>query len=81
VTYSLTDASSAYNDALAAAMSNAYEKASALAAAGGVTLDTIVSVVETPGEDQLVGVAFESSAIAVNAQVTVVYLIAETLLP
>ncbi len=77
VTYSLTDASSAYNEALAAAMADAYEKANAIANAGGVAIDTIVSVEETPGEDQLVGVAFESSAIAVNAKVTVTYLITE----
>lgn len=75
-TYSLTDASAAYDDALAAAMDDAYEKASAIAAAGGVAVTSIVSVVETPGEDQLVGVAFESSSIEVAAQVTVVYLIA-----
>ncbi len=77
VTYSLTDASAAYNEALAAAMADAYEKASAIANAGDVAIDTIVSVEETPGEDQLVGVAFESSAIAVNAKVTVTYLITE----
>lgn len=77
VTYSLTDASSAYNEALAAAMANAYEKANAIANAGGVAIDTIVSAEETPGEDQLVGVAFESSAIEVNAEVTVTYLITE----
>jgi uncharacterized protein YggE len=77
VTYSLTDASAAYNEALGAAMEDAYEKATAIANAGGVVIDTIVSVEETPGEDQLVGVAFESSAIAVNAKVTVTYLIAD----
>lgn len=77
VTYSLTDASAAYNEALAAAMADAYEKANAIANAGGVAIDTIVNVYETPGEDQLVGVAFESSAIAVNAEVTVTYLITE----
>ena len=77
-TYSLTDASAAYAEALAAAMTDAYEKASAIAEAGDVTLGAIASVVETPGEDQLVGVAFESSAIAVSAQVSVVYVITET---
>ncbi len=81
VTYSLTDASAAYNEALAAAMDDAYQKASAIAAAGGVSIKTIVSAVEAPGEDQLVGVAFESSAIAVNAQVTVIYLISDSLNP
>jgi len=81
VTYSLTDASAAYNEALAAAMDDAYQKASAIAAAGNVTIDTIVSAVEAPGEDQLVGVAFESSSIAVNAQVTVTYLITDSLNP
>ena len=79
VTYSLTDASAAYNDALADAMLDAQQKASAIAEAGGVTLGSIASVTEEPGEDQLVGVAFESSAIAVSAQVTVVYLISGVL--
>ena len=59
-------------------MTDAYEKASAIAEAGDVSLGAIASVVETPGEDQLVGVAFESSAIAVSAQVSVVYVITET---
>lgn len=76
-TYSLTDASAAYSEALAAAMADAYEKASSIAEAGNVTLGSIASAIETPGEDQLVGVAFESSAIAVSAQVTVVYVITE----
>lgn len=79
VTYSLTDASAAYNDALADAMQDAQQKALAIAEAGKVTLGAIVSAVEAPGEDQLVGVAFESSSIAVSAQVTVVYLISGTL--
>lgn len=74
-TYSLTDASAAYNEALAAAMDDAYMKAAAIADASGVSITSIASVVETPGEDQLVGVAFESSAIEVAAKVTVVYLI------
>jgi uncharacterized protein YggE len=76
-TYSLTDASAAYSEALAAAMVDAYAKASSIAEAGNVTLGSIASAVETPGEDQLVGIAFESSAIAVSAQVTVVYVITE----
>jgi uncharacterized protein YggE len=74
-TYSLTDASAAYNEALAAAMGDAYTKASAIAAAGGVSVDSIVSTVEVPAESELVGVAFESSTIEVTAKVTVVYLI------
>lgn len=78
VTYSLLDGSAAYNDALADAMQDAKQKADAIAAAGQVTLGSIASVLEASGEDQLVGVAFESSSIEVRAQVTVTYLIADT---
>lgn len=74
-TYSLLDASAAYSGALEAAMQDAQEKAAAIAAAGSVTLGAVLSVVEAPIEDQLVGVAFKSSAIAVNANLTVTYLI------
>ena len=76
VTYSLLDGSAAYNDALADAMQDAQQKADAIAAAGQVTLGSIAAVLEAPGEDQLVGIAFESSSIEVRAQVTVTYLIA-----
>ncbi len=75
VTYSLSDASSAYQEALSAAMAAAQEKAAAIAVAGGVTLGAVVEVTETPSDAPLVGVAFESSAIAVSAEVTVRYLI------
>ena len=71
-------AEKAYNDALADAMQDAQQKADAIAAAGQVTLGAIASVLEASGEDQLVGVAFESSSIEVRAQVTVTYLIADT---
>ena len=43
----------------------------------GVTLGTIVSVLEAPVADNLVGVAFKSSTIAVNANLTVTYMISE----
>ena len=76
-TYSLLDASSAYNGALAAAMQDAQEKAKAIATSGGVALGAIVSVNETPVESNLVGVAFKSSEIAVNANLTVTYSIIE----
>lgn len=78
VTYSLLDGSAAYNDALADAMRDAQQKADAIAAAGEVTLGAITKVLEAPREDQLAGIAFESSSIEVRAQVTVTYLIAET---
>jgi len=76
-TYSLLDASAAYSGALAAAMKDAEEKAAAIAEAGGVELGAIVSVSETPVGDTLVGVAFKSSAIAVNANLVVTYSITE----
>ena len=76
-TYSLLDASSAYNGALAAAMQDAEEKAKAIAEGGGVALGAIVSVSETPVESNLVGVAFKSSEIAVSANLTVTYSITE----
>ena len=80
VTYSLLDGSAAYSNALAAAMTDAQEKAEAIAAAGGVTLGGVISVTETPAESQLAGVAFKSSSIAVDAVLTVTYLI-KTALP
>ena len=73
VTYSLLDASAAYTSALAAAMADAKEKADAIAAAGGVTVGSILAVSETPIESQLAGVAFKSSSIAVDAAITVTY--------
>jgi uncharacterized protein len=76
-TYSLLDASSAYNGALAAAMQDAQEKAKAIAEGGGVALGAVVSVSETPVESNLVGVAFKSSEIAVSANLTVTYSITE----
>ena len=73
VTYSLTDASSAYAGALAAAIADAREKAEAIALAGQVAIDEVILVTEAPLENQLVGVAFKSSSIAVNANLTVTY--------
>ena len=73
VTYSLLDASAAYAGALAAAVTDAKAKAEAIAAAGGVALDQIVLVSEAPVENQLVGVAFKSSSIAVEANLTLTY--------
>jgi uncharacterized protein YggE len=73
VTYSLLDASAAYAGALAAAVVDAKEKAEAIAAAGEVALDAMVLVTEAPVENQLVGVAFKSSSIAVEANLTVTF--------
>lgn len=73
VTYSLLDASAAYAGALAAAVKDAKQKAEAIAAAGGVALDAILLVTEAPVENQLVGVAFKSSSIAVEANLTVTF--------
>lgn len=75
VLYSLTDASSAYREALAAAMADALDRATALAEASGVTLGAVVGVAEKPVEDPLTSVASESSTIQVSAEVTVRYLI------
>ena len=73
VTYSLLDASAAYAGALAAAVTDAKEKAEAIAAAGEVALDEIILVTEAPVENQLVGVAFKSSSIEVEANLTVTF--------
>jgi hypothetical protein len=73
VTYSMLDASSAYAEALAAAVEDAREKAEAIAAAAGVALSETLSVVEAPVENRLVGVAFKSSSIAVDANLTVIF--------
>lgn len=73
VTYSLTDASAAYAGALAAAIADAKEKAEAIALASNVALDQVLLVTEAPLENQLVGVAFKSSSIAVDANLTVTY--------
>ncbi len=73
VTYSLTDASSAYAGALSAAIADAREKAEAIALASNVAIDQVVLVTEAPLENQLVGVAFKSSSIAVDANLTVTY--------
>ncbi len=73
VTYSLLDASAAYAGALAAAVADAREKAEAIAAAGGVALNELTLVTEAPVENQLVGVAFKSSSIDVEANLTVTF--------
>ena len=76
VTYSITEASTAYREALAAAMADAEEKAGVLAEAAQVQVKSVVGVTEQPyDESKLVGVDFESSAIAVAAEVVVTYLI------
>lgn len=76
-TYSLLDASAAYSGALSAAMQDAQEKAKAIAEGGGVSLGAIVTVSEAPIENNLVGVTFKSSEIAVSANLTVTYSITE----
>ena len=81
VTYSLLDASKAYDGALAAAMADALEKAQAIALAGGVTLGQVVSVAEAPVESQLAGITFTSSAISVTASLTVTYQISGVVPP
>ena len=73
VTYSLLDASAAYTGALANAVADAKGKAEAIAAAGNTALDAILLVTEAPVESQLVGVAFKSSSINVEANLTVTY--------
>ncbi len=73
VTYSLLDASSAYSGALAAAVADAKAKAEAIAKAGGVALDAMLTVSEAPVENQLVGIAFKSSSIEVEANLTVTF--------
>ena len=76
VTYSITEASAAYKEALAAAMRDAAEKAEVIATEGGVTVKRVIGVTEEPyDESKIVGVDFESSSIAVKAGVTVTYLI------
>lgn len=74
VSYSITEASSAYREALASAMADAREKADVIAEAAGVQVRSVVGVIEQPyDESGVVGVDFESSAIAVEAKVTVTY--------
>lgn len=76
ITYSITDTTAAYNEALINAMDDARVKAETLAAASEVTLGKVIGVEETPGNDnEIAGVDFETSAIAVPARVTVTYLI------
>lgn len=76
VTYGLTDTSSAYRNALVAAMDDAHSKALTLAESGSVTLGDVVGVVEMPSDDsKLIGVAFETADISVPAGVTVRYII------
>ena len=74
ITYSLTESSEAYRTALVAATKDAYEKAVVLAEATGANLGKVIGVTETDYDDStLAGENFESSAIAVNAQITVRY--------
>jgi len=74
VTYSLTEASDAYREALKNAMQDAAEKAAVLAEAGGVRVKEVIAAEEQPyDESKLVGVDFESSAIAVDAKIVVTY--------
>ena len=75
-TYSLTDATAAYKEALIAAMADAAQKAQTLAEAGQVSLGAVIGVKESLNEDsKLAGVDFQTSAIAVPAKVTVTYFI------
>ena len=76
ITYGITDASTAYHEALLAAMADARLKAASIAEAAGVTLGAVVGVEESASDDSsLVGVDFETSAIDVPARVTVDFLI------
>ena len=76
VTYSITDTTAAYQEALTAAMGDASQKAAAIALAGEVQLGAVIGVTELTGPDSsLAGESFETSDIAVPAQVTVRYLI------
>ena len=71
-TYSIKEASEAYKNALIAAIADATDKATVLAEASGVKLGGVIGMTESPSnEESIIGVAFESSAIAVSAQVTV----------
>lgn len=81
ITYGVTDASAAYQQALLAAMADARTKAESIASAAGVQLGAVVGVEESANDDtSLVGVIFESSAIAVPARVTVSFLIGSQIL-
>ena len=72
VTYSLTDASAAYKEALMAAIADAQQKADTIASAAGVTRGRVIGVEETSGSDNaLMGEDFETSAIEVSAHVVV----------
>lgn len=76
VTYSITDTTAAYQQALISAMEDAANKAGTVAASAGVQLGAVIGVAEAPSDDsKLVGVNFETSDIAVPARVTVQYLI------
>ena len=76
VTYGVTEASTAYREALAAAVADAHEKAAVLAEASGASLGRVAGIVEQPyDESKLVGVDFESSSIVVTADVVVTFLI------
>lgn len=77
ITYSITESSEAYRMALAAATQDALAKATMLAEATEVQLGQVIGIVETAYDDSaLIGENFESSAIAVSAQITVRYRIA-----
>ena len=74
ITYSITEASEAYRQALVVATEDALAKATVLAESTGVALGAVVGIVETEYDDsKLIGVAYESTAIAVAAEVTVRY--------
>lgn len=80
ITYGITDASAAYQEALLAAMDDARLKAASIAGAAGVALGAVVGVEESSSDDStLVGVDFETSSIAVPARVTVSFLIGAAL--
>jgi len=74
ITYSLTESSEAYRSALVAATEDAFAKATVLAEATGAKLGKVIGITETAYDDRsLIGENFESSAIAVSAQITVQY--------
>lgn len=74
LTYSLTESSEAYRNALAKAMEDALSKATVLAEASGVRIGRVVGITETAYDDRaLTGERSERSAIAVSARITVRY--------
>jgi len=74
ITYSLTESSDAYQRALVAATADALAKATVLAESTGAKLGKVIGITETAYDSNtLIGGSFESSTIAVTAQITVRY--------